>query len=186
MAHLHGRALPLTCLCGQVVLEAADAPIVTAVCHCTSCRTARERIEALPGAPGMAEDDGGTAFVLYRKDRVRCIAGAELLREYRLTPTAKTRRVLAHCCNAPMFLEFEKGHWLSLYRQRFAASDRPALEMRVMTGDRRAGFERKDDMPSYASHSGRFMWKLLSAWIAMGFRAPKIDYVKGGVGHYAG
>jgi hypothetical protein len=85
-----------------------------------------------------------------------------------------------------MFLEFEKGHWLSLYRQRFAASDRPALEMRVMTGDRRAGFERKDDMPSYASHSGRFMWKLLSAWIAMGFRAPKIDYVKGGVGHYAG
>ncbi|QEN90993.1 hypothetical protein FZC33_33930 [Labrys sp. KNU-23] len=186
MARSPGRLRPLTCPCGQVVLEAVDAPIVAAVCHCTSCRTARERIEALPGAPAMAEDDGGTPFVLYRKDRVRCIKGAELLREYRLTPAARTRRVLAQCCNAPMFLEFERGHWLSLYRQRFAAADQPALEMRVMTGKHRAGFERSDDMPSYASHSGRFMWKLLSAWIAMGFRAPKIDYVKGGVGHYAG
>ncbi|PRH86823.1 hypothetical protein C5L14_16125 [Labrys okinawensis] len=186
MARSPGRVRPFTCQCGRVVLETVDSPIVTAICQCTSCRTARKRIEALPGAPNMAEDDGGTAFVLYRKDRIRYVRGAELLREYRLTPAAKTRRVLAQCCNAPMFLEFENGHWLSLYRQRFAASDRPAPQMRVMTGDRQGGFDREGDMPSYASHSGRFMWKLLLAWIAMGFRAPKIDYVKGGVGHYAG
>lgn len=176
----------LSCTCGQVELETIDAPILTVTCHCASCRTAGARLEALPGAPVIAEEDGGTAFVMQRKDRIRCVKGAELLREYRLTPEAKTRRVVASCCNAPTFLEFAGGHWLSLYRQRFPKADQPALEMRVMTKYREAGAAFHDDMPSYASHSGGFMWKLLSAWVAMGFRAPKIDYVKGGVGSYAG
>jgi hypothetical protein len=180
------RLRTMACTCGQVELETIDAPILTVVCHCASCRSAAGRLEALPGAPAIAEADGGTAFVMQRKDRIRCIEGAELLREYRLTPTAKTRRVVAACCNAPMFLEFAGGHWLSLYRRRFREEDQPRLEMRVMTKYREAGIEFHDEMPSYASHSGGFMWKLLSAWVAMGFRAPKLDYVKGGTGHYAG
>jgi hypothetical protein len=50
----------------------------------------------------------------------------------------------------------------------------PSLEMRVMTRDRREGVVLGDDVPNFASHSGKFMWKLLTAWIAMGFRVPKI------------
>jgi hypothetical protein len=46
--------------------------------------------------------------------------------------------------------------------------------MRVMTRDRREGVVLGDDVPNFASHSGKFMWKLLTAWIAMGFRVPKI------------
>jgi hypothetical protein len=34
-----------------------------------------------------------------------------------------------------------------------------------------------DDMANYPGHSGKFMLKLLSAWMAMGFRRPTIGGV---------
>jgi hypothetical protein len=72
-----------------------------------------------------------------------------------------------------MFLEMKGGHWLSMYRNRFPEGA-PSLEMRVMTRDRPAGVELAGDLPNFASHSAKFMWKLLTAWIAMGFRAPRV------------
>jgi hypothetical protein len=41
-------------------------------------------------------------------------------------------------------------------------------EMRVMTQDRRDGVELADDLPNYDGHSGKFMLRLIAAWIAMG------------------
>jgi len=32
-------------------------------------------------------------------------------------------------------------------------------------------------MANYPSHSGKFMLKLLGAWMAMGFRRPAVDGV---------
>jgi hypothetical protein len=64
-----------------------------------------------------------------------------------------------------------------MYRNRFGASAAP-LEMRVMTKERRAGVELADDMPNYGGHSGKFMLKLIGAWIAMGFRRPDIHWGK--------
>lgn len=179
MVKPQGRIRIAACRCGQVALEAAGEPIVGAACYCISCRTAGERFEALPEASAVLEADGSTRFALYRKDRIRCVSGSDMLREHRLTPKATTRRVIATCCSAAMFLEFKGGHWLSIYNQRFAPDDQPPLEMRTMTRDRRAGVEFTDKLPSYNTHSGRFMWRLLTAWAAMGFRAPDIDYVKG-------
>ena len=127
----------------------------------------------------MLDADGGTPFVLQRKDRVTFTKGAERLRELRLKPDSPTRRVVATCCNSPMFVEFSGGHWLSVYRDRFDITERPAVEMRTMTADRRTGVEFTDNVPSYRRHSGRFMWRLLAAWAAMGFRSPKLDHVKG-------
>jgi len=72
-----------------------------------------------------------------------------------------------------MFLDFTKGHWLSMFRNRFPTGA-PRLEMRVMTKERRFGVELDGDMPNYAGHSGKFMFKLIAAWIAMGFRRPEI------------
>lgn len=167
------------CTCGQVALRLSGAPIVTAACYCTSCQTAGTTFAALPGAEPVLGDDGGTAYLLCRKDRVEMLQGAGHLREFRLTPGSPTRRVVAACCNAPVFLEFQNGHWLSIYRDRLPADDRLPVEMRTMTMDRRAGVEFDDAIPSYRKHSGRFMWRLLVAWAAMGFRAPKLDYVKG-------
>jgi hypothetical protein len=45
--------------------------------------------------------------------------------------------------------------------------------MRVMTQDRQAGIELADDVPNYPGHSGTFMRRVMSAWIAMGFRRPR-------------
>ena len=167
-----------SCRCGGVTLEAVGAPIVTAACYCASCQEAGRRIELLPGAPPVLDADGGTAFILHRKDRVRCATGGERLEAHRLGPQATTRRMVASCCNSAMFLEFSGGHWLSLYRDRFG-DDAPPLQMRTMTRDRRDGVELPDDVPNLATHSGRFMWKLLAAWIAMGLRRPKVEGVPG-------
>ncbi|MDH7795581.1 MULTISPECIES: hypothetical protein [unclassified Beijerinckia] len=179
MATYQTRLRTAACTCGQVAFETSGEPIVTATCYCTSCQTAGQRLEARPSAPPLLDADGGTPFVLFRKDRIRCLRGQAHLREHRLAPTSKTRRVIASCCNTPMFLEFSGGHWLSIYKDRFPKAEQPALEMRTMTRDRRPAVAFTDGLPSYKTHSGRFMWKLLTAWAAMGFRAPKINYVNG-------
>ena len=170
------KQLSATCQCGKVEFEATGAPIVTGTCYCASCQEAGSRFEQLSAAPPVLDPDGGTGAVLYRKDRVRCFKGQEYLEEHRLKPESPTRRVVATCCNSPMFLEFTNGHWLTMYRNRFRNA--PPLEMRVMTKDRRAGVKLPADLPNLSGHSGKFMLKLLAAWIAMGFRTPKITWGK--------
>ena len=64
-----------------------------------------------------------------------------------------------------------------MFRNRFPTGA-PALEMRVMTKERRVGVELADDVPNYSGHSGKFMLKLIAAWIAMGFRRPEITLGK--------
>jgi hypothetical protein len=163
------------CRCGKVELAVLDRPILTGTCYCTSCQEAGRRFEQLVSAPPVLNPDGGTDFVLYRKDRVECATGQEYLGEYRLKPDTPTRRVVATCCNSAMFLDFTRGHWLTIYRNRFPA-DAPPLEMRVMTHERRGGVELADDLPNYSSSSAKFMLRLISAWIQMGFRRPKISW----------
>jgi hypothetical protein len=167
------KHLSAICRCGKVKFEAVGPPILTGACYCTSCQEAGRRFEQLASAPPVLDPDSGTSLVLYRKDRVQCVTGQEYFEEHRLTPDSPTRRVVATCCNSAMFLDFTKGHWLSIYRNRFPAGA-PPLEMRVMTKQRRAGVELADDLPNYESHSGKFMLKLIAAWIAMGFRRPEI------------
>jgi hypothetical protein len=173
------QGLVATCRCGEVVLEAREQPIVSVACYCASCQAAGRQLEALVDAAPMLEEDGGTSFILFRKDRIRFRNGKELLREHRLTPDSTTRRVVAACCNSAMFLEFTNGHWLSLYGRRVPPDDRPRLEMRVMARDRKPGVEFNDLVPSYRTHSGKFMFRLFSAWAAMGFKAPRIGLAEG-------
>ena len=163
------------CQCGRVVTTITGKPILHAVCYCTSCRTAGLAFAREPGAPSVVDSDGGTDLMLYRKDRVGRFTSGELLQEHRLTPGSPTRRIVATCCNTPMFLEFTKGHWLSLYAGRLSG-DLPPLDMRVMTADRLDETALPNDVPNYSTHSARFIGKLLAAWAAMGFRAPKIAW----------
>lgn len=123
------------------------------------------------------EADGGVRYDLQRKDRFQCLGGESELRETRLEPKSRTRRVFAACCNTPIFVEFNGGHWLSFYKNRIIDDQFP-IELRTMIRDRPSGVEFEDSLPSYQSHSGKFMWKLLTAWIAMGFRSPAIDLGK--------
>ena len=134
-----------TCQCGKVRLEAIGQPILTAACYCTSCQDAGHRLGRL------LDPDGGTSMVLYRKDRMQRVTGRQHLEEHRLRPESPTRRVVATCCSSAMFLDFTKGHWLSMYRNRFATGAPP---------------------PNHRGQSLLFMLKLVAAWMAMGFRRP--------------
>jgi hypothetical protein len=154
-----------SCKCGSVEFEAAGPAITSVVCYCDDCQEGSRRIEALQNALRVREPDGGTAYVLYRKDRVTCVRGDHLLQGLRLRETSPTKRVIASCCNSPMFLDFEKGHWLSMYRARFANA--PPPQMRVQTRFKPGDTVIPDDAPAYASFPFSFMAKLLLARIAM-------------------
>jgi hypothetical protein len=167
------KSLTASCRCGTVALEVAGASIMRAACYCASCQEAGRQIEQMPGAPPVLDADGGTDVVLYRKDRVRCVRGGERMEARRLKPESPTRRMVATCCNSAMFLDFTKGHWLTLYRGRLP-EPLPPLEMRVMTADTREGVVLPENVPTYAARSGKFMLKLLAAWVRMGFRTPKV------------
>ena len=143
-------------------------------------------MEALPGAPKIVEPNGATQLILYRKDRVHFDGGTELLREHRLASQSATRRVVAICCNTPMFLEFTKGHWLSLYGYLWSPEARPRIEMRTMTSDALPGANISGDIPNSKRQSFAFFVKLLSAWLAMGFSVPKIAFVQGKIDDPAG
>jgi hypothetical protein len=154
------------CTCGSVELEAIGAPIMSVACYCQSCQEGSRQIEVLPNGRAVCGPDGGTAYVLYRKDRVEYSKGSELLRGLKLRDESSTRRVVAACCDSPMFLEFEKGHWLTIY-QTALSGDLPSLEMRVHTKCRPAGVHLPDDVPNHRGYSLKFMAKLFGAWIAM-------------------
>jgi hypothetical protein len=176
MSSTRANAAVTSCRCGQVRLEITGAPILCGICYCSSCQQAGRLHQALPGADTVLGADGGTSYVLYRKDRVRCVAGGEQLDEKRLKPESPTRRMSARCCNTAMFLDFTKGHWLTVYRDR-APANAPPPTMRMMTAARPEGVELPGDMANYPGHSGKFMLKLLGAWLAMGFRRPKVEGV---------
>lgn len=169
----------LACACGRVRLDVTREPIVSSECYCDSCRAAGAKLEARSGAPRIRNPHGGTRFVLYRKDRVRFLDGTDLLSELRLTPKSPTRRVVATCCTTPVFLEFENGHWLSLYGGLWPEGTLPPLELRTMTSDLPDASVLDDQVPNGKRQSFSFFAKLLGAWVAMGFRSPKIAFVKG-------
>ncbi|WP_073265808.1 GFA family protein [Phytopseudomonas punonensis] len=164
----------VTCDCAKVAIELDGAPFISTECHCNSCREAAARLEQLPLARPMLERNAGTQFVLYRKDRIQILRGRDLLEAFRLGPKAPTRRVISRCCNSPIFLEFQSGHWLSLYSSLWPAETRPTPQLRTMTRDRRDQLALDESVPAGTLQTWRFYAKLLAAWIAMGFKSPRI------------
>ena len=115
-----------SCVCGRVKLKASGSPIISATCYCNDCQNGAAQIEALPHAPAVRDPDGGSSYILYRKDRFECTDGAELLRSFKLKETSPTNRVAATCCNSALFMNFDRGpHWVSVYRSHVTANFRP-------------------------------------------------------------
>lgn len=162
----------LQCQCGKVAFEVSGAPFLAATCCCDSCAEAADIFSRLPHAPDVRDGIGATPYGMMRKDRIACTRGAEHLRSLRLSPAAKTRRMVATCCNTPVFLEFKGGHWLSVYKGMWPEGARPAITVRTMTGDREDRAALPQDIPNLKAQSLGFFWKLFAAWAAMGFRAP--------------
>lgn len=166
------HATHLRCTCGKVQIDTSGQPIVSAECFCNSCRTAAARLHAEAQILGSL---GETRFELYRKDRIRILKGAEQLQEFHLQSGAKTRRVIASCCNTPIFLEFGGAHWVNLYGALWPAGSLPPPALRTMTSDLPDASVLPKDVPNYKRQSVSFFAKLFAAWIAMGFRNPEIQ-----------
>src|SRR5260221_3872580 len=115
MRSLTMNAFSTACRCGRVRLEIAGAPMLHCIGYCKHCQEGGRRLQALAGADVILGSDGGTDYVVYRKDRVRCVVGGEPLEEYRLEPEVPTRRMNARCCNPGLFLHFTTGHSVSVY-----------------------------------------------------------------------
>ncbi|HEY5819831.1 MAG TPA: DUF6151 family protein [Mesorhizobium sp.] len=165
----------IKCACGQTRLEVEGNPILVSECLCDSCRAAAERLAALPGAKTMLTSYRATPCAEYRKDRVRVLSGAEHLKEFRLSTDAGSRRVVAACCNTPVFLEMKGAHWLSLYLHLWPKEARPKAEIRTMAGDLPDRSNLPGDIPNLKTHTVTFYAKLFAAWVAMGFRNPRIS-----------
>jgi hypothetical protein len=158
----------VSCSCGKVECKATGTPIVTAVCYCDDCQRGSRQIDALSGAAPVLGDDGGTAYVLYRKDRFECIKGRELLQDLRLKERSPTKRVVAACCNSAMYLDFEKGHWISAYRERFKAAA-PPVQVHIQTRFKPQADGAPGAIPAYRTFPPMLLVKLLFTRIAMVF-----------------
>jgi hypothetical protein len=159
--------LMAACACGKVEFEGRGPPIISLVCYCDDCREAARQLEALPHAPPIQDEDGGTGYIAFRKDRVRCIRGAPLLKNHKIKKKTPTNRVIATCCNSTILLNFDDSkHWVDLYRTR-AQGDLPPIEMRVCT--KFATGDIPKDVPTSAGYPFKFIAKLMAARIAMLF-----------------
>lgn len=155
------------CSCGSVEFETLGAPITSLACYCDDCQEGSRQIEALPNAGLVRDSDGGTAYILYRKDRVRCSKGASLLKNYKIREKSATNRVVAICCNSAMVMKFDDArHWVPMYRARFRG-DIPPLQMRICTKFKTGNGDIPDDVPSYSMFPAKFLIKLLGTRIAM-------------------
>lgn len=157
------------CSCERVEIEAFGTPITSAVYYCDTCQKGSRQIEALTNAVPILDPDGGTAYVLYRKDRIKYSRGAELLKEYKIEEKSATSRVVADCCNSAMIMRFDDArHWVLVYRARFQG-DVPPLQWRICTRFKPEEVELPADIPSSAMYPAGFMWKLLTSRLAMFF-----------------
>jgi hypothetical protein len=111
--------------------------------------------------------------VLWREDMLKCIDGCERLQAHCLTPESPSRRIMASCCETPLFGDCMKGFSVSIYRGRIR--DAPLPSIRVMTSDLPDDVVPPDDgLPRYRGRPGKLMLSLVTTWVSMGFRLPKI------------
>lgn len=157
------------CSCGSVEIEAYGIPIASTVCYCDSCQAGSRQIEALTNAAPILGPDGGTAYVLYRKDRIKYVKGAELLKQFKIDEKSTTSRVVATCCNAAMVMQFEDAkHWVPVYRERFQGG-LPPLQWRICTKFAPENAQIPKDIPSSKMYPVGLMVKLLSSRLSMLF-----------------
>jgi hypothetical protein len=69
-------------------------------CFCNDCQAAMQRLESLPDAAPVVDADGGSEFMLFRRDRVACAARTASSRCGNRFD--QTRRMIATCCGTPM------------------------------------------------------------------------------------
>jgi hypothetical protein len=149
-----------SCNCGRVRIRALGRPIVSAACYCADCQAGGRLLEEA-GAPNDFRDAwGGTAYLVYRDDRLDGPDGA--VQGFRIREGAPTTRFIASCCKSAMYLKYGPGWWTSFYRVRFGDTA-PPLEMRNNVGHVQGLAALPSDVPAYPGFPPRLFGKLLLA-----------------------
>lgn len=160
------------CRCGTVEVGAWGEPLAVNACYCDDCQAAAQRLEARPNSAPVADADGGTEFMLFRRDRIACTRGAERLEPMRLTDSTKTRRMIATCCGTPMYMAFDdKRPWVSAFRGSFGA-DAPPVQMRICTRFKPSEAKGDDDLPSYPGYPAAMFLRIFATAPLMLFSRP--------------
>lgn len=155
------------CACGNVLLRLMGVPIVVVACYCDDCQEGARQLESMPNAPPVKEADGGTPYLVYRKDRLEFVAGREYLRAHKLRPQSRTYRVVASCCHSAMYLGFDDSkHWVDVYRSRVPGAV-PPLQMRVCTRFALRPEAVPGDVPRHAGYPCGVIARIMAARIAM-------------------
>lgn len=158
------RVFQAHCACGRVVFEATGVPMSTLACYCTDCQAAGEQIAALAGGGhGGLGEDGGTVSVVFRKDRVRCVRGSELLVEHKQRPESATKRMIASCCNSNVSTQFDNWTPVTLLRTFSVNVDSMKPEMCIYTKDAPDLSKIMHGVPLRPRASGGFILRVLAA-----------------------
>lgn len=155
------------CRCGKVELAAEGPHIAHISCYCDDCQVAAAWIDQLPGGASGIEADGGTPNVLFRKDRVRYVRGAELLENHRTREGTWTDRVVASCCNTAL-TQVHHNWWPHRgIKAHLLEGDVPPLEMRIFTKFAPDASRLPKDVPAYGTVPLRFGARLIQAALAI-------------------
>ncbi len=115
----------------------------------------------------MLDADAGSSLVMYRRDRLECVTGAELLQAVKVRPDSPTNRHVASCCNSAMYLGFDDSkHWVDVFRARIEGTA-PPIEARMCTRFLPAGAVVPKDVPSFAGFAPKVVIKMLASRLPM-------------------
>ncbi len=163
------RAAPVhtaSCACGSVEIALDAPPIAALSCCCDDCQAAAQTLEALPGAPAFREPCGGTPAVLFPKAALKITRGADKLKAYRLRDGARTKRMVATCCNAFLYIAFDRGpFWVDVLSARFDGEAPPA-RWRIQT--RYLPEPPPDDLPNHPKYPQGLVWRIALAGVLAG------------------
>ncbi len=155
-----------TCTCGAVEITLDAAPIAALSCCCDDCQAAAVELEALPGAPGFREPCGGTPAVLFSKSALKVTRGRDKLTAHRLRPDARTKRMVAGCCNSYLYVAFDRGpFWVDVVSARLKG-DAPAPRWRIQT--RFLAAPPPDDIPNHPKYPQGLIWRIALAGVLAG------------------
>jgi len=153
------------CACGAVEITLDTAPIAALSCCCDDCQAAARTLEALPGAPGFREPCGGTPAVLFAKTALKVTRGRDRLTAHRLRPEARTKRMVASCCNSFLYVAFDRGpFWVDVVSARMD-SPRPP-RWRIQT--RYLDTPPPDDLPNHPKYPQALVWRIALAGVLAG------------------
>ncbi len=166
----------IMCDCRKVRLRLHGACEASTICHCAECQTAavvfRDQFDR-----NIAEPGGGTTFGIWRKDRVECVMGADHLAGHRLVEESPSRRVIATCCDTPMFIDRKGRPWIGVFSDRFPDDRRPQPRWRTFCKDLadepRDGFT----IPRHSGYSLPLATRRWKALLATRFNTAHLTFV---------